>query len=60
MESLRLLKRKKVELDLNEKFALIEDIYKAQIKAGTIEIDVDEKSEVELSSDEEDCIVVII
>lgn len=60
LESLRLSKRKKVELDPNKKFASIEDIHKAQIMAGVIKIDTDKKSEVKLTSDEEDCIVVII
>ncbi|KAL2152921.1 hypothetical protein VTH82DRAFT_4076 [Thermothelomyces myriococcoides] len=44
------LKRKKVVLDPNEKFATIEQIYNAQVEAGRIEKPTDEESDSEKHS----------
>jgi hypothetical protein len=58
IEVIRPQKRRKVELSPNSKFADIEAIQRAQNKADRNEDSINEKSEAEISSDEEDCIVV--
>ena len=59
MERLKLMKRKKVVLDLNVRFATIADIWKAQRDAGR-EIKEDSEASEGLKSDSkpEDCIIV--
>lgn len=52
------LKRKKVVLDPNEKFATIEQIYNAQVEAGRIEKPTDEESDSESTKSTASCIVV--
>ncbi|KAF3765656.1 hypothetical protein M406DRAFT_225201, partial [Cryphonectria parasitica EP155] len=58
IEALRPSKRRKVDMDPNSKFAGIEDIQRAQNAANRHEDSLNEESDVELSTDEEDCIVV--
>lgn len=58
LEAARPRKKRKVQIDPNERFARIESIHRAQIEAGEMEEDCDKESDSELSTDEEDCIVV--
>ena len=62
VERLRPTKRRKVVPDPNTAFSTIEDIYRAQIEAGRIEVESEEEDTTIESSEEEseggDCIIV--
>ena len=61
MERLRPTKRRRVVPDPNTTFATIEDVYKAQVEAGRIEVELEEEDTTseseEEESEEEDCII---
>ena len=58
---LRPTKRRKVVPDLNTTFATIEDVHKAQVEAGRIEVESEEEDTTSEAEDEEsdgsECIV---